>query len=279
VKPVDNCRAACGIISAMALSVCTTFPNNAWEVYARTALETFARYWPADVRLSVYLDDEALVAQGRQALAAREATSDVRVGKLPAHDAFLQRNSAGESPDFRYGACRFSHKVAALKATFDSVETDADGCILWLDADVITTTPVTHDWLAQFLPSGISHVSYLGRPRFPYSECGFVGYRTSEEGRAFLDAFWAMYESEALFKLPQWHDSFVFDRVRDRFDGAWFKNSAEGAAGVHVWLNTPLAERLEHWKGPVAKRVRRPISDQEAMAIAQASRAAAPVKS
>jgi hypothetical protein len=263
----------------MALGVCTTFPNDAWEVYARTALETFARYWPADVRLTVYLDDEALAADCRQELASRQAMSDVRVGKLPAHDVFLRRNSAGESADFRHGACRFSHKVASLKATIDRTYTDADGCILWLDADVITTAPVTHDWLAQFLPSGKHHVSYLGRPRFPFSECGFVGYRTSEEGRAFLDAFWAMYESEALFKLSQWHDSFIFDRVRERFDSAWFKNIAEGAAGVHVWLNTPLAERLEHWKGPVAKRVRRPISDQEAMAIAQAARAAAPLKS
>lgn len=263
------------VLSAMPLGVCTTFPNDAWEVYARTALETFARHWPADVRLTVYLDDEALVAECWQALEARQAMSDVRVGKLPAHDAFLRRNGVEESSDFRYGACRFSHKVAALKATFDGVATDANGCILWLDADVITTAPVTHDWLAQFLPSGAHHVSYLGRPRFPFSECGFVGYRTSEEGRAFLDAFWAMYESEALFKLPQWHDSFIFDRVRECFEVAWFKNIAEGALGVHVWLNTPLAERLEHWKGPVAKRLRRPISDQEAVAIAQAARAPA----
>lgn len=259
----------------MALGVCTTFPNDAWEVYARTALETFARHWPADVRLDVYLDDAALVAPCRQALAERAEVSDVHVGKSAAHDAFLQRNSAGESPDFRFGACRFSHKVAALKATFDRAETDENSHILWLDADVITTGPVTHDWLAQFLPHGDHHVSYLGRPRFPFSECGFVGYRTSAAGRAFIDDFWAMYQSEALFQLPQWHDSFIFDRVRERFDAAWFKNIAEGALGVHVWLNTPLAERLEHWKGPVAKRLRRPISDQEAVAIAQAARARA----
>jgi hypothetical protein len=260
----------------MALEICTTFPNSAWDVYARAALESFVRLWPADVRLTVYLDDDALVMHCWQALASRQQTSDVRVGKSRAHDAFLRRNSARESNDFRFAACRFSHKIAALKATFDRAPTDGDGHILWLDADVITTVPVTHEWLAQFLPLGDQHVSYLGRPRFPFSECGFVGYRTSEAGRAFMDEFWAMYQSEAIYKLEQWHDSFVFDRVRERFDPAWFKNIAEGASGVHGWLNTPLAERLEHWKGPVAKQKRRPISDAEAMAIA---RAMAPLKS
>jgi hypothetical protein len=255
----------------MGLRVCTTFPTEAWDAYACAALESFARYWPADVRLSVYLDDDTLAMQCRQALASREGASEVRIGKLPAHDIFLQRNSAGESKDFRLAACRFSHKIAALKATFDRSETDADSHIIWLDADVIATAPVTHDWLAQFLPHGASHVSYLGRPHFPFSECGFVGYRLSAEGRAFIDAFWAMYETEALYKLPQWHDSFVFDRVRERFDAAWFKDIANGAPGVHVWLNTPLAERLEHWKGAHAKRLRRPIPDHEALAIARGS--------
>jgi hypothetical protein len=270
---VDNAGAACGSIFRMALGVCTTFPNDAWDVYARACLESFARFWPCDVQLTVYLDDDALSLQCRHALSPRQGMSDVRIGKSSAHDRFLRRNSLGEPADFRYAACRFSHKVAALKATVDRAALDDESHLLWLDADAITTAPVTRDWLAQFLPTQHAHVSYLGRPHFPFSECGFVGYRMSAEGRAFIDAFWAMYESEALFKLPQWHDSFVFDRVRERFDQAWFKNIAEGASGVHVWLNTPLAERLEHWKGAAAKQLRRPVTDAEAVAMAQAAAA------
>ena len=57
--------------------------------------------------------------------------------------------------------------------------------------------------------------------------------------------------------------------MREGFDAAWFENIAAGAAGVHVWLNTPLAERLEHWKGREAKRLRRPIPDHEAFAMAR----------
>ena len=263
------------MIAVMAVGVCTTFPNAAWEVYARACLESFARFWPLDVRLSVYLDDDALVMECKRILSARGANCDVRVGKLAAHDRFLRRNSLGEPADFRFAACRFSHKVAALKATSSRMTADAQSYLVWLDADVVTTSLVTHEWLAQFLPAGQAHVSYLGRPRFPFSECGFVGYRMSEEGRAFLDEFWAMYETEALFKLAQWHDSFVFDRVRERFDPAWFKNIADGASGVHVWLNTALAERLEHWKGGQAKRLRRPVTDAEAMAFARTAQALA----
>jgi len=259
----------------MALGVCTTFPNHAWEAYARTCLDSFARYWPRDVRLDVYLDDPALLGSCYSVLAPRLSTSEVHVGKSPAHDVFVRRNGPGESQTLRYAACRFSHKVAALKATADRTTADPESHLLWLDADVITRMPVTHDWVGQFLPRGEQHVSYLGRSGFPYSECGFVGYRMSVQGRSFIDAFWAMYETEALFKLQQWHDSFVFDRVRERFDPAWFKDIAAGAPGVHVWLNTRLAERLEHWKGPVAKRQRRPIPDQESLALVGVARAPA----
>jgi hypothetical protein len=257
----------------MGLTVCTTFPNDAWDLYAHACLESFARHWPLDVRLCVFLDDAVLRERCTETLAARQSASEVRVGKSPAHDVFLRRNSLGEGNDFRYAACRFSHKVAALKATMDGIAKDGDSHLIWLDADVIATANVTPAWLSQFLPTGPAHVSYLGRPRFPFSECGFVAYRQSAEGRAFIDAFWSMYESEALFKLPQWHDSFVFDRVRERFPAAWFKNIAEGAGGVHVWLNTPLAERLEHWKGREAKRLRRPVTDAEALAMAAKARA------
>lgn len=256
----------------MVLTVCTTFPNEAWDIYARECLESFARFWPPDVRLHLYLDDDRLGSPCAEVLAPRQAASEIHVGKLPAHDAFLAHNSAGESRDMRFAACRFSHKVAALKASFDRSQTDSESHVLWLDADVIATAPITHDWLAQFLPSGPAHVSYLGRAQFPFSECGFVGYRLSQQGRAFIDAFWSVYESEALFKLPQWHDSFVFDRIRETFEPAWFMDISKGAPGVHVWLNTPLAERLEHWKGPVAKRLRRPITDEEALAMARAAR-------
>jgi hypothetical protein len=251
----------------MGPAVCTTFPNKAWDVYARACLQSFARFWPADAELFVYLDDAQLSATCEQMLAGR--TAHVRVGKLASHDRFLSRNLAREPNDFRYAACRFSHKVASIKATMDQLAPNPARCLVWLDADVITTAPATSEWLAQFLPAGDAHVSYLGRDRMPYSECGFMGFRLGAEGRAFVDAFWALYETEALFKHAQWHDSFLFDRVREGFDSAWFTNISAGAGGMHVWLGTPLAERLEHWKGPVAKRLRRPVTDAEVVAIAR----------
>lgn len=259
----------------MGLVVCTTFPNAAWDVYARRCLESFVAHWPVEAALWIYLDDTALVANCRDVLAPRGEAFRVQVGKLPAHDAFMARNATRDlTPDFRYQARRFSHKIAALKATMDAcVAAPAPPQhVLWLDADVITTAAVTRDWLAQFLPSGAADVSYLGRPHFHFSECGFVGYRVSPGGQAFIDALWAMYESDALFGEAQWHDSWLFDRVRERLPAPMFYNIAEGVGGVHVWLGTRLAERLEHWKGAQAKRLQRPISDAEAIAMVRAAR-------
>jgi hypothetical protein len=254
----------------MGPAVCTTFPNEAWDVYARACLQSFARFWPADAELFVYLDDAQLSAACEEALAGR--TAQVRVGKLAAHDRFLSRNLPREPRGFRYAACRFSHKIAAIKATLDRLSTDPVQSLIWLDADVITTARVTSQWLSQFLPTGNAHVSYLGRKSMPYSECGFMGFRLSDEARAFVDAFWALYETEVLFKHAEWHDSFLFDRVREGFDSAWFSNISAGVGGMHVWLGTPLAERLEHWKGPEAKRLHRPVTDAEVVAIARRNR-------
>jgi hypothetical protein len=254
------------------LAVCTTFPNDAWRVYARLALETFAQFWPRDALLFVYLDDDTLVDEVNAALAGRDAASRVRVGKGEAHAAFLARNAARESVrDFRFQACRFSHKIASLKAAMDELaqEPNPPAQLLWLDADVVTTALVTYDWLAQFMPQGEARISYLGRGQFQYSECGFVGFALGPDARAFIDDFWSLYETDALFAQTQWHDSWLFDRLREQRPAAWFHNISSGVGGIHVWLNTRLIERLDHWKGPVAKRMKRSITDQEAHDLAR----------
>jgi len=258
------------------LAVCTTFPNDAWPVYARLALETFANLWPQDALLFVYLDDGALLHDVNAVLSGRAASSRVQVGKGAAHDAFLARNAARDSDrDFRFQACRFSHKIAALKATMDALVRmpDPPAHLLWLDADVITTAPVSYDWLAQFLPQGEARVSYLGRDQFQYSECGFIGFALGPDTRAFIDDFWSLYESDALFAQAQWHDSWLFDRLREQRPPAWFHSISAGVGGTHVWLGTRLIERLDHWKGPVAKQVKRSITDQEAQDLARQARA------
>lgn len=256
------------------LAVCTTFPNDAWRVYARFALETFARNWPQDATLFVFLDDATLVDEVTGVLADRQETSHVGVGKGAAHDAFLQRNACRDSDrDFRFQACRFSHKIAAIKATLDALDQAPNTpALLWLDADVITTAPVSYDWLAQFMPQGEARFSYLGRDQFQYSECGFMGFAPGPERRAFIDDFWSLYESDALFLQTQWHDSWLFDRLREQRPAAWFQNIAANARGIHVWLNTRLSERLDHWKGPVAKQMKRSITDMEALEIARRAR-------
>lgn len=254
------------------VAVCTTFPNDAWRVYARLALETFARQWPRDALLFVYLDDGALADEVKAVLAGREASSRVRVGKSAAHDAFLQRNACRDSDrDFRFQACRFSHKIAAIKAAMDELAQmpDAPSQLLWLDADVITTAPVADDWLAQFMPRGEARFTYLGRDQFQYSECGFMGFALGPDTRAFIEDFWSLYETDALFTQPQWHDSWLFDRLREQRPPAWFHNISAGVGGTHVWLGTRLIERLDHWKGPAAKAMKRSITDQEAQEIAR----------
>ena len=61
--------------------------------------------------------------------------------------------------------------------------------------------------------------------------------------------------SGEVFKLGEWHDSFVWDWLRKQADGQYiFKNLAEGIRGMHPWPETILGKYLDHHKGPVAKK-------------------------
>ncbi|MCB7127958.1 MAG: hypothetical protein J3T61_00265 [Candidatus Brocadiales bacterium] len=165
--------------------------------------------------------------------------------------------------DYRFDACKFAHKVYALYRA--GRESNAD-TIIWLDADVVTTREITNVFLTQTIPEDCI-AAYLGREEQYTSECGFVGYNS----RRFLQAFRSMYVSGDIFKLAEWHDSFVFDHLRTHWNhGRYFHNINQmKIKGKHVWPLTLLGAHMSHLKGPARKEHHQDFTDAELAAVTE----------
>ena len=257
----------------MKIAVLTTFGNASWSVYSQKMLHTFAKFWPEDVPLLVQLDDELLYNVVCQML--RGPQDAVACGWDEEHTAFVERNKDKDHPqDYRKQAVRFCHKVFALKRALGAVEMqkaaggdDAPRYLIWMDADVITTAPVTIEDLEACLPKEGDAVSYIGRKDWDHSECGWLAFDLENGGDKIIEAMCAVYVNDSVFGMEQWHDSWVFDRIVEQRVGSrtpicsanlnviaeHITNLTPDAVGRDVWLATPMARFSIHHKGPVAK--------------------------
>lgn len=154
--------------------------------------------------------------------------------------------------NYRFQAVKFAHKVFAVTGERPRVN-----WWLWIDADVTWEAKLDEAFFERACPDN-ALISYLDRKGWDHPECGFVGYRVAHPtAMCFLDDFRELYETGKIFRLREWHDSYVFQHLLERY-GAWkshFHNLAEGIADTHPWPRTFLGDYMSHHKGPEAKEV------------------------
>lgn len=238
----------------LAAAVVTTFPSNSWKVYSERMLQSFTAYWPKEIPLLVNVDDDLLTQDIQRIL--RESDG-LKAGWEKDHLCFVTRNKDRDHPtDYRMQATRFCHKVFALKYSLDSVNSakaagavDTPRYLIWLDADVLTTRPVSIADIEKCLPKEGDAASYLGRKDWPHSECGWLAFDLENGGDKIIDLLVYTYTTDNLFLMEQWHDSWAFDHVS--LGGR--TNLTPDATGMEVWPQSPLASFSRHYKGPVAK--------------------------
>lgn len=211
----------------MKFAVVTTYAPRHWEEHAKRCVETFVEHW-RDVPLMQYQDADLL----------RDS---------PWLAAFKARHKHRPTDNYRLDAVRFAHKVAAIELA--NLSTTAD-VLIWLDADCVTHGEVTPDWLERLLRDG--DFAYLRRAK-KYPECGFMMFRRNDRGLRFIQMIVDQYRSDSLFRLPEWHDSYVIDDVRAHREamGMLRCTSLSGHAErtPHPLINGPLGEKLDHLKG------------------------------
>lgn len=236
----------------MSITVITTFPNHSWEIYAKKMLQSFVQYWPSDIPLLVQLDDDLLYNDVDAILRPQDG---VAVGWEADHKAFVERNKGKDDPqDYRKQAVRFCHKVFAIKRACDAaVKAKADGVpstrhLIWMDADVLTTRPVTMDDIKEALPKEGDAVAYLGRKDWDHSECGWLAFDLENGGAELIKKVVDHYILDHIFNQIQWHDSWIWDIEID--DNT---NLTKDKPGMDIWQHSPMAKWSTHYKGPAAK--------------------------
>lgn len=241
----------------------TTFKNQDWYDYLNVGTMSYLQYFPAEIPLLIKLfkDDrldvvntslENLVKSIKNGKEGREV--HIETGSTKEEIDFYTRHKDYKNDgNYRTEYKAFSHKIFALYQAYLYAKKEGVDYIIWLDADVVVKSEVAIADIEKWHNG--ADIAYLGRKDWDHSECGLVIYKTETAG-LFIEAFHDWYVNDLVLKLPQYHDSYVFDQLRthDLFKHLKYHNISEGVDGRDVFNVSILGEKLHHHKGPVEKQ-------------------------
>lgn len=254
----------------MNLTVVTTFHKDGYEQYGKRMIDTFLRNWPSSVKLYVYAEDCHVVETAPNLIIKDLHQSSPELvtfktiwknvpkanGDVSNDPIRSKRKDSGKG--FKWHAIRFAHKVYSIFSCAKECNTE---WLMWMDADTICHSPVNVNDLSRLIPDN-QELCYLGR-KGKYSECGLYAMKlTSLEIQKFLKEFQRVYDEaeNGIFTMAEWHDSFVFDGVRQRFPSlkqynwAASLNDLRPRPGMstgegHPLINCEWGAYLDHLKG------------------------------
>lgn len=237
---------------SMKVKIITSLNTKLYYKYGEKMIQSFLSKWPENYELAIYYDDDHEMIFDHLNKVERIKTYNLNLYTPDLID-FINRHK--DRPDqqnpleLHLGAVRFAYKTFSI--IHGTTKNDCDLAV-WLDADVVTHTTIPENFIENLHPSN-SHVSYLGRAN-NYSECGFVIYNTQHPyHKEFMDVWRRMYTTDEVFKLPQWHDSYVFDCIRIALEKQYniINNNLTpwGKDYDHVFINSMLGDYMDHLKG------------------------------
>jgi len=255
------------------IQVVTTFHKEGLDLYGQRFLDSFAEKVDKRVKLVVYAEDcspvnpdpnQITILDARAVLPKLNAFKDKwgNVDKAngipPEH--IKRRRPKDWHKKFKWDAIRFANKVYAV---FDAcVRAKQDWCV-WMDADVYVHAPISYDQFKELLPDN-KWITYVGRGKGSqtWPECGFYGMNLNNKTCLdFLAEFERYYQDadNGIFTLEEWHDSFVFGTILNRFKvrdnnfhdyaAEMYLREAKTGGGGHPFINCVLGTWFDHMKG------------------------------
>jgi hypothetical protein len=240
-------------------TVVTTFNADGLKQYGQRMIHAFEQLWPAEVDLVVCTEnctpqtsrpntrvyDLLSLSSALNTFVERHKNNPLAHGLAGPPEVFDPKKS------FRWHAVRFAYKIYAISLVANYT---SGGWLIWLDADTVTHSPIHVTDLDRLCPPD-AMIGYLGRGEKYHSECGWVAYNLDHPAtRNFIQDLRAMYDQDRIFDLPEWHDSYVWDVIRRRYqDQHKFYNLTStmpkpGRAG-HPFINSELGRFMDHLKG------------------------------
>lgn len=235
-------------------SILTTFNKDGYEKYGHKMLSSFDSLWPLDIDIYAYYEGE---------ISFHQYSKRIHLLKLLKHCPklveFKERHKNNPTAHgkiepktgFKWDAVRFAHKSYCITYASTLIDTDR---IFWIDADVITHSPVPNNFLETVLPSNY-YCSFLGREPL-FSETGFLGFNCKHQyHKEFMNQWMDFYNSDKIFMLKEWHDCEVFDTVRRKMSTekkilAFDLAKDLGIVKGHPFINSILGTYMDHLKGP-----------------------------
>lgn len=110
--------------------------------------------------------------------------------------------------NYRYDIFRFCRKILAQCHAAEGYQ----GKLYWMDADVEFTQELKPELLSSFV-QGV-FMAYLGRDYW-HSCASFIAWDTEHpHSQRFWTTYYQLLVTGQIFTLPEWHDSFVLDAIR-----------------------------------------------------------------
>jgi len=206
----------------------TAFNRKLYGEYAHQFVETFQ-----GVDLAVYSED----------------TLDIKSHALYYQKDFVARNAHRPRRGFKFDAVRFCYKPYAILQAIDELGDYTR--IAWFDADTVFHKPISEQWITDNLHTeGV--MTYMGRPNY-HSETGILLFNLhNPDTIRYVKAVTNMYDTDSIYLEREWHDSYIWDVVRQRFEtqGVKFRNIGVDykVQDGHI-ANYLFQDTLDHRKG------------------------------
>jgi len=254
------------------ITMVTTFHKPGLDLYGQRFLDSFAENVDKRIKLLVYAEDcspvvndtdQIIILDAKQVLPKLTAFKE-RWGNVPKAngippDDIKARRPRDWNKKFKWDAVRFANKTYAV---FDA-SNKAKDWLVWMDADSYIHSPWSYEDFVALLPED-KWLTYVGRGKGSqtWPECGFYGMNLNHPiCSLFLVEFELMYEDaeNGMFKLEEWHDSYIFGEVLNRtlaantnvldYSAEMYLKEAKTGGGGHPLINTVLGKWIDHMKG------------------------------
>ena len=255
------------------ITVVTTFHKPGLDLYGQRFLNSFAERVDKRVKLLVYAENCSPVNPDPSQITIYEAEKQLhllqdfkkqwknvpKANGIPPDDIKARRPRDWDKK-FKWDAVRFANKVYAV---IDACAKTNKDWVVWMDADTFVHSDWSYDNFKELLPDD-KWLTYVGRGKGSqtWPECGFYGMNLNNmKCVEFLRKFEWMYEDaeNGIFKLEEWHDSYVFGKLLDDFkrvdpnvldySANMYLREASTGGGGHPLINGPLGKFIDHMKG------------------------------
>jgi hypothetical protein len=191
----------------------TTFNNKLYNEYAHNFLKTYNFNFDLIIYSEEQLDINNTFNKNITIVNSSLA--------IPEMINFINKNSERniidvENINYKGDAIRFCYKVFAV--THAGLLFKKYQYLIWLDADIIFLTPLSLETILKKYINNNYMMSFLGRKHM-HSECGILFFNMKHPYIIeYFKEMLRMYTSNDIYNLEEWHDSYVWDHVRIKFE-------------------------------------------------------------